>query len=62
MLHHIYSKIMKISLTVQSFRTNTIFILNIPKENSEKGGVMILVFCILSDKALYLKQVSCKYP
>ena len=37
MLLHICSKIMKISLTVQSFRTDTIFILNIPKEtNSEK--------------------------
>ena len=57
MLLHICSKIMKVSLTVQSFRTGTIFILNIPKENnSEKnGGVMVLVLCIiLSDKALYL--------
>ena len=61
MLHHICSKIMKISLTVQSFRTDTIFILNIPKENnSEKkiGGVMVLVLCILFDEALYLFQVS----
>ena len=50
---------MKISLTVQSFRTDTIFILNIPKENnSEKSGVMVLVICILSDEALYLFQVS----
>ena len=32
MLLHICSKIMKISLTVRSFRTDTIFILNIPKE------------------------------
>ena len=51
---------MKISLTVQSFRTDTIFILNIPKENnSEKnGGVMILVLYILFDEALYLFKVS----
>ena len=42
------------------FRTDTIFILNIPKENnSEKnGGVMVFVLCILSDEALYLFQVS----
>ena len=51
---------MKISLTVQSFRTDTIFILSIPKENnSEKknGGIMIRVLCILSDEALYLCPV-----
>ena len=37
MLLHIYSKIMKISSTVQSLRTDKIFILNIRKEiNSEK--------------------------
>ena len=60
MLLHICSNVMKISLTVQSFRTNTIFILNIPKEsNSEKKRwVMVLVLCILSDEALYLFQVS----
>ena len=54
-------KIMKISLTVQTFRTDTIFILNIPQENnSEKknGGVMVLIFCILSDEALCWFQVS----
>ena len=47
MLFYICSKITKISLTVQSFKTDTIFILNIPKENnSEKnGGVMVLVLC-----------------
>ena len=59
MLLHICSNVM-IFLTVQSFRTGTIFILNIHKENnSEKnnGGVMVLVLCILSD-ALYLFQVS----
>ena len=40
MLLHICSKIMKISLTVQSLKTDTIFILNIPKENnSEKQMV-----------------------
>ena len=51
---------MKISLTVQSFRTDTIFILNIHKENnSEKnGGVIVLSLCLLSDEALYLFQVS----
>ena len=57
MLLHICSQTIKISLTVQSFRTNTIFVLNISKENnSEKknGGVMVLVLCILSDEALYL--------
>ena len=53
MLLHICSKIMKISLTGQSFRTDTIFILNITKEiNSEKNGeVMVLVLFILSDEA-----------
>ena len=34
MLLHICSKIMKISLTVKRFRTDTSFILNIPKENN----------------------------
>ena len=61
MLLHICSKIMKISLTVQSFRTDTIFILNIPKENNSENkncGVMVLVLCILSDEVLYLFQVS----
>ena len=60
LLLHICSKIMKISMTVQSFRTDTIFILNIPKENNSEtnDGVMVLVLCILSDDALYLFQVS----
>ena len=61
MFLHICSKIMKISLTVQSFRTDTIFVLNIPMEtNCEKknGGVMVLVICILSDETLYLFHVS----
>ena len=62
MLLDIYSKIMKGSLTVQRFRTDIIFILNIhiSKENSseKKGGVMVLVLCILSDEALYFFQVS----
>ena len=35
MLLHICSKIMTVSLTVQSFRTDTIFTLNVPKENTE---------------------------
>ena len=56
---------MKISLTVQSFRTDTIFILNIPKKNnSEKNGrvtVTVLVLCILSDEAIYLFQFLLKY-
>ena len=54
-------KIMKVYLTVQSFINDTIFILNIPVENnSEKtnGEVMVLVFCKLYDKALYLFQDS----
>ena len=60
MLLHICSKIMKISLTVQRLRTDTIFIVNIPKENnSEKMvGVMVLVLSLLSDEALYLFQAS----
>ena len=51
---------MKISLTVQSLRTDTIFILYIPKENNseKKGGVMVLNLCILSDEALILFQLS----
>ena len=60
MLFHICSKIMKDSLTVQSFRTDTIFILNIPKENNseKKGGFVVLVLCILSDEAIYLFKCS----
>ena len=46
MLLHICSKIMKISLTVQSFRTDTIFVLNIPMEtNCEK---MVELWFLLS--------------
>ena len=47
-------------MTVQSFRTDTIFILNNPKENNseKKRWVMVLVLYILSDEALYLFQVS----
>ena len=47
MLIYICSKIMNISVTVQSFRTDTIFIINILKENnSEKnGGILVLVLC-----------------
>ena len=33
MLIHIFSKIIKVSLTVQSFRTDASLIFNIPKEN-----------------------------
>ena len=43
-LLHICSKIMKISLTVQSFRTDTIFILKIPKENISLKKIMTLRF------------------
>ena len=43
-------KVMKISLTVESFRTGTttIFILNISEENNsdKKGGILVLVLCI----------------
>ena len=51
---------MKISSAVQSSRTDTIFILNIPKENkSLKNWCLIsLDLCILSGEALYLFQVS----
>ena len=61
MLLHIFSKIMKIYLTVQNFITDIIFKRNIPQENnSEKknDGVMVLVLCILSEEALHLFQVS----
>ena len=56
MLLHICSKIMKISLTVQSFRTDTIFILNIPKEsNSEKKMVELwFLFSTYCPKKLYI--------
>ena len=51
---------MKISFTVQSFRTDTIFILNIPKENNSKinGGVVVLGLCLMSMKLYILVQVS----
>ena len=60
MLLHICSKIMKNSLIVQSVRIDTIFILNIPKENNSEnnGGVMVLALFISSGEALYLFQVS----
>ena len=60
MLLHICSKIMKISLKVQSFRTDAIFILNISKENNseKKGRVMVLNLCILSNEASFLFQDS----
>ena len=63
MLLYICSKIMKNSLTVQSFRTDEIFILNIPKENNfeKNGGVMVHGPCILSGETLYLFQDSWKY-
>ena len=53
---------MKISLTVQSFKTDTIFILNIPTDNicEKNDGVMVLAHCILSDEAFYSFQVALK--
>ena len=56
MLLHICSKIMKISLTAQSFRTDTIFILNIPKEsNSEqKNGRVWFLFSAYCPMKLYI--------
>ena len=50
----------KISLAVQSFRTDTIFILIIPPEEKfcKTGGVMLLSLGILADEVLYLVQVS----
>ena len=44
MLLHICSKIMKLSLIVQSFRTDTICILNIPKENNSEKKIVELCF------------------
>ena len=46
MLLHICSKIMKISLPVRSFRTDTVFILNIPKENNSEKKTMELWFLL----------------
>ena len=55
MLLHICSKIMKISLTVQSFRTDTIFILNIPRENhSEKMLELWFLFSAYCQVKLYI--------
>ena len=48
---------MKFFLTAQSFRTDTIFILNIPEENNSEiknGGIMVLVLCILPNEAFFL--------
>ena len=46
---HICSKMMKISLTVESFRTDTIFILNIPKENNSEKKMVELWFLFSAD-------------
>ena len=35
---------------VQSFRTDTIFILNKENNSEKNGGVMVLVLCILSNE------------
>ena len=46
MLLHISPNIIKISLTVQSFRTDTMFIQNIPKKNnSDKNVGLWFLFC-----------------
>ena len=46
MLLHICPNIMKISLTVQSFKTDTMFIQNSPKENnSDKNVGLWFLFC-----------------
>ena len=44
MLLHICSRIMKVLLTVQSFRTDTIFLPNIPKGNYSKKMVELWFF------------------
>ena len=55
MLLHICSNIMKISLTVQSFRTDTIFKLNIPKENNaEKNDGLWFLFSAYCPMMLYI--------
>ena len=59
MLLHICSNIMKISLTVKSFRTDTNFILNIPTENnsennSEKNGELWFLFSAYCPMKLYI--------
>ena len=55
MLFHICSKIIKISLTSQSFRTDTIFILTIPTENkSEKMVVFYFFFSAYCPMKLYI--------
>ena len=53
-LLHTCSKTMKVSLTVQSFRTDTIFILN----SEKNGGVLVLVLCILFSFILKAKLVG----
>ena len=61
MMLYICSRFIEISLTVQSFKTDTVFLLNITnnQNNSEKknGGIMVLALYALSDEALYLYQV-----
>ena len=69
MLLHICSNIMKISLTVQSFRTDTIFsyradmifIRKVSKGHNpveNVSGMSVLVLCTSSDDGLYLHKVS----
>ena len=48
MLLHICSKIMKISLTVQSFRTDTIFIRKVPRENDTEKMVELCFLISIS--------------
>ena len=55
MLLHICSKIMKISLTIQSFRSDTSFIFNIPKENnSERKWELWFLFSAYCTVKLYI--------
>ena len=55
MLLHICSKIVKISLTVQSFRIDIIFILNIPEENNSKKMVELwFLFSAYCPMKLYI--------
>ena len=46
MLLYICLKIMKLSMIVESFRTHTIFILNIPKANNSEKKIVELWFLV----------------
>ena len=57
MLLHICSKIMKISLKVQSLTTDTIFKLNIPKENNSE--IQMVEFWFLFSAYCPMKLYVC---